>query len=101
VQDRQCDLRGKPQREFLFRGQCREQHGQAFAAGSLAVIKQRLTRLGDGDEGDSAVVGVSESGHQALALQPLDQLSHRRLADAFLGSQRGKPRRAFSAHSVQ
>jgi hypothetical protein len=30
-----------------------------------------------------------------VALQPLDQLSRRRLADAFLGSQRGKPGRAF------
>ena len=33
-------------------------------------------------------------------LQPLDQLSHRRLADPFLGGQRRKPNGPFTAHPV-
>ena len=34
-------------------------------------------------------------------LQPLDQLSHRRLADPFLRGQRRKPNGPFTAHPVQ
>ena len=48
-----------------------------------------------------AIVRVSEPGHQTLPLQPLDQLSHRRLADPFLSGQRGEPNRTFSTHPVQ
>ena len=55
---------------------------------------------GDADLGSAPIVRVSEPGHQAQALQPLDQLSHRRLADPFLGGQRRKPNGPFAANPV-
>ena len=100
TQDRICDPRGKPQRAFLLRRQRRQQRRQAFPADPLAVVEQRLTLRGDADEGSTPIVGVGEPGHQALALQPLDQLGHRRLADSFLGGQRRQPNGPFAAHPV-
>ena len=86
TQDRICHPRRKPQRAFLLRRQRRQQRREAFPADPLAVVEERLTLLGDADEGSAPIVGVGKPGHQTLALEPLDQLGHRRLADALLGA---------------
>jgi hypothetical protein len=100
TQDRRRDPCGKPQRTFLVRRQRRHQRGEAFPTESLPVVEQCLSVPGDADEGGAPIIGVSEPGDQAEPLESLDQLSHGRLANPFLGGQRRQPTGPFTAHPV-
>ena len=99
--DRQRHVCGQDQRRLVLWREGLEQLGQSVAAVPPPVVHQRPPGVRDVYQSDPPVFGVVDPGRQALPLQTLDQLGHRRLGDALRRGQRREPDRTFLIEPAQ
>jgi hypothetical protein len=81
--------------------QGREQHGQPVAALAPMITTQRPPGVAEAYQRNPPVFGVVDPGHQALPLQPLNHLGHRRLTDARRRGQCRHPEGSFLIKRAQ
>src|ERR1700678_2411112 len=86
--DGKSDVRGQAQRRLVLWGQGGQQLGHPLPAVPLLATQQRPPSGGDEYQSHPSVFGVVDPADQTLPLQALDELGHRRLAEALRRGQR-------------
>jgi hypothetical protein len=81
--------------------QCHQQFSETRAHSASPLLDDGTPRSSNGHKARTAIAGVDHAPNDSAALQPLDQLSHRRLADTHGGSERRQPGRPLGIQSMQ